>query len=148
MRIGLYSEIARRDVVAARQAIAERRLRPTADDIRRLRQEAVAPGADERLRVMQGWGDFFSISECRDLLFHEQERRMTLPDIQAFLAKHKLAFLGFELAEAVARGYAARFPADAAKTDLDCWHQFETANPRTFTGMYEFWVQKPAANGA
>jgi len=146
MRIGLYSEIARQPVVAARQAIVERRLRPTAEDIRRLRQEALAPGADSRLGIMQGWSDFFSISECRDLLFHVQEQHMSLPDIKEFLADHGLTFLGFELAEAAARGYAARFPADAAKTDLDCWHQFETAHPHTFTGMYEFWVQKPAAS--
>ena len=110
------------------------------------RRRLSAPG-DSRLRVMQEWPDFFSISECRDLLFHVQEHCMRLPDIKAFLAKQGLTFLGFELAEAVARGYAARFPADAAMTDLDCWHQFETANPHTFRGMYEFWVQKPAASG-
>jgi len=29
-------------------------------------------------------------------------------------------------------------------TDLDCWHAFEQDNPRTFEGMYVFWVQKAA----
>ena len=43
-----------------------------------------------------------------------------------------------------ARQYAARFPADSAMTDLDCWHVFEQDNPRTFESMYLFWVQKPA----
>jgi hypothetical protein len=37
-----------------------------------------------------------------------------------------------------------RFPADAAMTDLDCWHAFEQDNPTTFQSMYVFWVQKPA----
>ena len=27
-------------------------------------------------------------------------------------------------------------------TDLDSWHMFETENPTTFAGMYQFWVQK------
>ena len=37
MRIGLYSELARRDVVAAQRLAAERGYRPVPDDIRRLR---------------------------------------------------------------------------------------------------------------
>ena len=35
MRIGLYSELARRDVVAAQRLAAERGYRPVPDDIRR-----------------------------------------------------------------------------------------------------------------
>ena len=27
-------------------------------------------------------------------------------------------------------------------TDLGQWHLFETENPDTFGGMYQFWVQK------
>ena len=42
MFLGLYSEIARREIVAARDFIAERRFCPTADDIRRCRQELCA----------------------------------------------------------------------------------------------------------
>jgi hypothetical protein len=29
---------------------------------------------------------------------------------------------------------------------LDCWHQFETEHPSAFLRMYQFWVQKRAAN--
>jgi 2-polyprenyl-3-methyl-5-hydroxy-6-metoxy-1,4-benzoquinol methylase len=39
MSLGLYSEIARRDIVYTRDFIAERGYRPTAEDIRRCRQE-------------------------------------------------------------------------------------------------------------
>jgi len=35
-----------------------------------------------------------------------------------------------------------QFPGDPEMANLDNWHQFETANPRTFRGMYLFWVQK------
>src|ERR1700721_1357683 len=96
------------------------------------------------LKSLMNSSDFYTINECRDLLFHVQEHRMTLPQIKAFLAKHRLAFLGFELAEPPWRAYRGRFPADTAGTDLDLWHRFETENPRTFLGMYQFWVQKPA----
>jgi hypothetical protein len=27
-------------------------------------------------------------------------------------------------------------------TDLACWDRFERDNPSTFSGMYQFWVQK------
>ena len=30
-------------------------------------------------------------------------------------------------------------------TDLALWDQFEEENPRTFVGMYQFWVQKTAS---
>src|SRR5262249_49347938 len=40
--VGLYSEIARRDIVAARAYIAERGYRPVAEDIRRCRQDLMA----------------------------------------------------------------------------------------------------------
>ena len=26
--------------------------------------------------------------------------------------------------------------------DLDKWHEFEMANPRIFSGMYQFWCKK------
>ena len=41
--------------------------------------------------------DFFSTSECRDLLFHVQEHRLTLSQIESFLAEFGLHFVGFEL---------------------------------------------------
>jgi hypothetical protein len=51
--------------------------------------------------------------------------------------------LGFELDFRTTQKYAARFPADKAMTDLDCWHEFEQDAPYAFANMYRFWVQKP-----
>ena len=42
MQVGLYSELARRNVVAARALIAERGYRPIAQDIRRCREDIIA----------------------------------------------------------------------------------------------------------
>ena len=88
--------------------------------------------------------DFFTTSECRDLLFHVQEHRHTLPQIAAFLVENNLEFLGFELGADVRRQYRNQFPADATMTDLDPWHVFESENPDTFRGMYQFSVRKKA----
>jgi hypothetical protein len=38
-----------------------------------------------------------------------------------------------------------QFPEDSAMVDLNLWDRFEAENPRTFIGMYQFWVQKIAS---
>jgi tetratricopeptide (TPR) repeat protein/2-polyprenyl-3-methyl-5-hydroxy-6-metoxy-1,4-benzoquinol methylase len=144
MQVGLYSEAARRNIVAARALIAERGYRPTPQDIRRCRHDIIT-AEDPSLHSITQWGDFFSISECRDLLFHVQEHRITLPQIKSFLAANNLEFAGFALDAAVQYRFATRFPERSALTDLDRWHVFETEAPNTFTGMYMFWVRMPAA---
>ncbi len=144
MFIALYSETARRDVVAARAFIAERGYGATAEDIRAARSEILAQPDGTPLRNVALFNDFFTTSECRDLLFHVQEHRLSLPAIRDFLAENGLTFLGFDVDARTAQLYAARVPADKAMIDLDRWHAFEQDRPYTFAGMYRFWVQKPA----
>ena len=144
MFLGFYSELARRDVVAARAFIAERGYGRDADDIRRCRQDLLASG-DEAFRSLLAFTDFYSVSDCRDLLFHVQEQRLTLPQINTFLADNNLKLLGFKVDAEVREKFQLRFPGDAAVTDLAAWHVFETENPDTFAGMYQFWVQKSGA---
>jgi SAM-dependent methyltransferase len=143
MRVGLYSELARSRVVAAQAFIAERGYARTADDIRRFRQDLMQADPDLATRLAAECRDFFTTSECRDLLFHRQEHRFTLPAIKSFLAETGLEFLGFEIEGRVLAEFRRRFPDRAALSDLDRWHMFETDNPRTFAGMYQFYVQKP-----
>jgi tetratricopeptide (TPR) repeat protein/2-polyprenyl-3-methyl-5-hydroxy-6-metoxy-1,4-benzoquinol methylase len=140
--LGLYSEVARRDIVAARTFIAERGYRATAEDIRRCRQELMDAEDGTPLKNVTQTSDFGSTSECRDLLFHAQEHRTTLPAIKAALVANQLTFLGFEIDSWVRRQYAVRFPDDSVMTDLDRWHEFEMENPLTFVRMYQFWAQK------
>ena len=139
MLLGLYSEMARRPVMAARARIAER----GAEDIRSFRQELIQSG-DAYASILES-EDFFSLSACRDLLFHVQEQRMTLGEIAGFIQSHNLRLLGFELDEQVLATYRKRFPQDRAATDLACWEAFEMDHPGLFGGMYIFWVQKPGA---
>lgn len=142
MLIGLYSEAARQDVVAARNFIAVRGYRPTVEDIRCCRQELLDCAEGTSFKNATLTMDFFSLSECRDLLFHVQEHRLTLPEIASFIAANNLKFLGFELDPQTCRNYTRQFPGDVAMTDLSQWHRYETDNPRTFSGMYQFWVQR------
>lgn len=144
MQVGLYSAAARQNVVAARVLIAERGYPPNPAGIRRCREYIMATD-DPLLKSVMQWGDFFSIGECRDLLFHVQEHRTTLPEIKAFLAANDVHFAGFVPEPSIMRRFAARFPERSALLDLDCWNSFETDAPGTFGAMYQFWVRKPAA---
>jgi SAM-dependent methyltransferase len=141
MKIGLYSELARADFVrlgAELDATGDN----SADRIREFRYEVFGLPDDAPLRRIVTLHDFFTLSECRDLLFHVEEHRFTLPEISRCLDELGLEFMGFEMRnQAVVGRYLARFPDDPGATDLQNWHRFEEDEPNIFIGMYQFWVQ-------
>ena len=143
MRLGLYSKVARRDIIDARAIIAQRNYRASPEDIRRCRGELASFSDDTSLKRVTEVSDFFNMSSCRDLLFHVQEHQFTLPTISTFLRENRLQFLGFEIDGPVLQTYRRRFPDDQTMTDLGLWHIFEAENPSIFAGMYQFWIQKP-----
>jgi len=144
MKIGLYSELARAEFVGpgaelAAVATAEENL---ADRIRSYRHEIIDLPDDAPLKRVLALHDFYTLSECRDLLFHAKEHRFNLPEIARCLEALDLEFIGFEMRErAVIDRYRARFPDDPGAQNLENWHLFETDNPHTFAGMYQFWVK-------
>jgi hypothetical protein len=145
MRVGLYSELARRHVVRARDLVAEEGFAPTPSGIRACRAAILARQDDPLLARVARGEDFYSLSGCRDLVFHVQETRFTLPRIAELLSELDLEFIGFEWpdTDSPAR-YRERFPDDPGQTDLARWHQFEADRPETFVLMYQFWVRKEA----
>jgi tetratricopeptide (TPR) repeat protein len=143
MHLGFYSQLARRHVVKAREFVAARGYAGTSDDIRRFRQDLAAGDAGDGLRWISNVQDFYSTSECRDLVFHVQEHRLTVDQVESFLAEGGLRFVGFELDPRVLYQYHTRFPEDPAGINLRNWARFETDNPDTFVGMYQFWIQRP-----
>jgi tetratricopeptide (TPR) repeat protein/ubiquinone/menaquinone biosynthesis C-methylase UbiE len=142
MQVALYSEMARQQIVAARRFIAERGYGSGTDDIRRARQDLIAAAADPLLKEVTEIGDFYTVSDCRDLLFHVQEHRLTLPQIGAFLREAGLQLLGFDLDIGLRGAYAVQFPDDKTMTNLEQWHIFETQHPGAFIKMYQFWVRR------
>lgn len=142
MKLGLYSDVARRNIVQIRKIIADQAYGTTTDEIRRLRQDLMnsEKGMNHGNTCMLP--DFFSMSNCRDLLFHVQEHRVSLADINNFLRKNNLVFIGFELDANVLHSYKLRFPDDLIASSLSNWQTFENENPDTFIGMYQFWIQK------
>jgi Tfp pilus assembly protein PilF/2-polyprenyl-3-methyl-5-hydroxy-6-metoxy-1,4-benzoquinol methylase len=139
MQVGLYSEIGRRDLLAARELIAARGYEPTPEGIRRCRQELLASGSFARLASLR---DLYGMNECRDLLFHAQEHRFALPQVKKMVEALDLDFIGLAVEPDVVARYRRRFPGQGSEADLDSWHAFEMEFPDTFAGMYLFWVRK------
>lgn len=142
MKLGFYSEVARRNIVRIRSFISEQGYGSTTEDIRQCRQDLMDSDASTDFGTTLSTPDFFSISSCRDLLFHVQEHRMKLGDIGTFLSRNNLQFMGFEIEAGALHAYKLRFPNDIAATNLEQWQIFENENPDTFFSMYQFWIQK------
>ena len=146
MLVGLYSALARTDVVAARALIADLGAEPTARDIRAFRQRVLFGDERGRLPRLALSKDMYDLNGCRDLLFHVQEHRYTLPELDAMIGALGLEFLGFDLLEEhILRRYRAENRDDPTASSLASWARFEEAHPDTFSGMYVFWCRKPLA---
>ncbi len=146
MNLGLYSELARRHVVKARELIGALGYSGTPAGIRLFRQDLAVQEASVELKWLSGMPDYYSTSESRDLLFHVQEHRLRLAQIESFLAESGLRFIGFKLDPRVRHQYRVRFTDDPSATNLRNWASFEADNPDTFVGMYQFWIQRPTGH--
>jgi hypothetical protein len=142
MKLGFYSELARRDIVRVRNLISKEGIGSTSQEIRDYRKNLLWLKDSEKYGFATSSSDFFSTSACRDLLFHVQESRMDLGTLDRFIKDHDLNFLGFEIDSSVIRAYKKRFSNDLSATNLDQWRIYEEENPNTFIGMYQFYIQK------
>ena len=142
MRLGFYSELARRDIVSIRGLIDQEGVGSSTNEIRNYRKYFLESNRLEDYGSITNLFDFFSTSMCRDLLFHVQEHRMNLNILARFFKDHDLNFLGFDIDMSVIQSYKRRFSDDSSATNLDNWRVYEEENPDTFIGMYQFWVQK------
>jgi SAM-dependent methyltransferase len=147
MRVGLYSAPARQAVKEARELIEQHGFQPTAASIRSFRRLALGADAGSALRALTRWRDFFSLSECRDLVFHVQEHHYLLPEAIDLLLGEGLQVLGMWtrfLGRALPH-YRAMFPDDEQATDPSRWHALEQAFPAAFESMYFIWCRNPRA---
>ena len=142
MKIGLYSETARQTDVAAQRFVGEHDYAATPQGIRSARHDIVCLPPDHPARGITERANFYTLSECRDLIFHVQEHRFSLPQIATALGQLDPEFIGFEFLDSVQiQRYRARYPDNSKAVSLDNWHRFELENPATFFGMYQFWVR-------
>lgn len=139
MRIGLYSRTARRDIIRAREEIAQKGYPDTLEGIRRYREECINDQANQFTHS----ADFYTTSSLRDLLFHRQEHQFTIPQIKQCLADLGLQFLGFTGGTNLYERYNRHLPFNTDFGNLDNWAMVEEKEPYMFFAMYQFWCYKP-----
>ena len=145
MKLALYSERARRGVIAARALIARHGLRGDIEGVRAARQLVFAEPAGSPAREVTLGRDFYSASGARDLAMHVQEHRFTTAQLGDWLRA-----LGARAARLRVRRpeRPGRLPpALSAGPGCDVARElgaFEDEHPEVFAGMYQFWVAKPA----
>jgi hypothetical protein len=139
MKIGLYSEIARKPIVKIRRNISTSK-RPLSEEKILSIREKIISSKEKEYELIKCWGDFYSVSELRDLIFHVKEHRFTLPQLKTYLKKLRLKFCGFESNKI--QSAFLKVNDGSNLYNLEEWNKFETSNPGIFAGMYQFWCQK------
>lgn len=143
LSIGLYSQIGRRAIVEARAHIAKSGFADDPDGVRALRRSLMLDGAPPSLAgVMSPASDFWTLSDCRDLLFHVNEHRFTLPQVGSMLQAAGLEFLGVQFGHAADQiRYRAEVRGPGALRDLRRLHDYETGHPEVFGDTYRLWAR-------
>lgn len=134
MHLGLYSAATRQDVNEARKIIAHHHFKPNPEDIRKARQLLRSLPKDNLARRVCQSVDFYSLSGCRDFLFHTQEQQFTLDGVAQLLSKVGLTFETFTM----------QGPWHPTLKTLDEGKRYEQNHPEAFIDMYQFWVSKPS----
>ena len=73
-------------------------------DIKKFRQEIINEKLGKNLQKVFNTRDFYSLSMVRDLFFHVQELRFTIPQISKIINDFNLEFLGFYNKDSYKRG--------------------------------------------
>ena len=140
MAIGLYSELAREIIVKIREEIKEKGIGSSNTEMKLFRN-GILKSKQKHHMIIKEASDFYSLSEFRDLLFHVQEHRFTIPQIKDCLANLGLKFCGFQ-GELIVKDFILKNSKKDDLYNLDIWNLYEESNPGTFIGMYQFWCQK------
>ena len=140
MKIGLYSELSRSHIVKIRREISDLGGDSNDDAMKSLRAMVMTSDQNHHKQILNS-NDFYSLSTLKDLLFHVQEHRFTIPIIQDCLSELGLKFCGFESKKIVSHFTSVNTEAND-RYDLKKWQAYEAANPKVFVGMYQFWCQK------
>ncbi|SMF36333.1 Methyltransferase domain-containing protein [Alteromonadaceae bacterium Bs31] len=142
LHLALYSAVAREEVRKQREFISKLKLEPSAENIRKYRQAMMDREPNNKLYK---YHDFWTMSECRDLLFHVQEHQYTWLGIKQACDTLAMKFRGVQAPAKIMNRFSKQFADNDSKMDLTCWHAFELNNPAAFSGMYSFLCSKAQA---
>ncbi len=140
--LGLYSKRARSEIEWTRKYIQKREIDVTEGNMRAFRTK-ILNSTNRNFQSIKGLLDFFSLSNFRDLLFNYTEHTYDLIKIKKLLESKKLNFIAFnEMNSNLTKLFKTHFPNVNDQSVLESWDKFEKIYPKTFLGMYKFWVKK------
>ena len=129
MKVGLYSKQARQVIEKMRNLIEFKQIQSDQNGIRLLRFALLQSNKDAFKQLFKS-EDFYSLSGCRDLLFHVSEITSTPKQIKQLCLTNHVKFLGFvRVADHTKQAYLTQFPNDPSMLNLDNWEKFEKTNP-------------------
>ncbi len=140
IKVALYSGQARVAVTELRKLL-NNKLPKSEDEIRLLREallQNALPGLWEELFKSP---DFYSLSGCRDLIFHAQEHVFNVLDLPMFLQSAGIQWLGM-LAPQNSAEIVKKTGKQAGELSVHEWHKIEQENTNLFAGMYQFYGVK------
>tara|TARA_B100001063_G_scaffold149199_1_gene139220 strand:- start:996 stop:1520 length:525 start_codon:yes stop_codon:yes gene_type:complete len=147
MKIALYSKAARKQVITFRKLIAESTQQKeqggsTTLDQRLLRQALLMKQIPGDWSDIVNSPDFYSMSNCRDLIFHEQEHQFTPNKISELLANNQLDFIGMLPTTSARQIFEKEIGKLINNNTLENWDKVEKKEDEIFAGMYQFYCRK------
>lgn len=147
MKIALYSAAARKQVITFRDLITKNKQQTGQElDQRLLRQALLMKQIPGNWSDIVNSPDFYSMSNCRDLIFHEQEHQFTPAKISQLLANNQLDFIGMLPTTSARQVFEQTIgKLNDSKTNnntLENWQRVEQQNEEIFAGMYQFYCRK------
>jgi 2-polyprenyl-3-methyl-5-hydroxy-6-metoxy-1,4-benzoquinol methylase len=147
MKIALYSQTARKQVITFRELITKNKQHSGQDlDQRLLRQALLMNKIPGDWNKIVNSPEFYSMSNCRDLIFHEQEHQFTPSKISNLLANNQLDFIGMLPTTSGRKAFEKSTGVNMKKLNvnntLKNWDKVEQEQEDIFAGMYQFYCRK------
>jgi 2-polyprenyl-3-methyl-5-hydroxy-6-metoxy-1,4-benzoquinol methylase len=147
MKIALYSEAARKQVITFRKLIAQSNQQSGQNEGKKLDQRLLRQALLMN-QIPGDWNeiinshDFYSMSNCRDLIFHEQEHQFTPDKIARLLTTNKLDFIGMLPTTSAFQAFEKTIGRLNGHNTLANWDKVEQEHKDIFAGMYQFYCRK------
>ncbi len=140
--LGLYSKRGRSEIEWTRKYIQKKKIGVTEQNMRNFRTKMLN-SKNKKFQFLRNSVDFFCLSNFRDLIFNYNEHTYDLIQIKKLLERKNLNFLTFnEMNPNLIKLFKTHFPYADKEFILETWDKFEKIYPKTFFGMYKFWVEK------
>tara|TARA_B100001758_G_C18402580_1_gene609930 strand:+ start:89 stop:2215 length:2127 start_codon:yes stop_codon:yes gene_type:complete len=142
MNLGLYSRLSKRKLVEAKKFLNKNK-HINKEFIREARN-LIGFSKAESLKSCMQYTDFYTSSEFKDLLLHEQEHFISIPELKNLISKNFI-FLGFHLKDNVKHKIIDLYNKTNQPinfTSLDFFNNLEEEFNDLFDNMYNFFIMK------